>query len=95
METALIFSEIIFNLTISLAVMVVGGLLAIIAYHLISVVQELKELSGNLNSASVEVGERVNDIIDRLSDLPVLSYFLKKRHGEPPRKGRRKVNNKK
>jgi hypothetical protein len=95
MGTALIFSEIVFNLTVSLAVMVVGGLLAVIAYHLISMVRELKELSGNLNNASAEAVERINEVVSRLSELPILSYFLGERPARQRAKGRPKIINNK
>lgn len=90
METTLILSEIVFNITMSVAVIVLGVLCVIVAYHLIRIARELEELSHNLNRASSEAGERINDIIDRLSDLPILSYFLKKRSTTHNGKGREK-----
>lgn len=95
METTLIFSEIVFNLTISLAVMVVGGLFAVIAYQLISVTRNLKKLSDNLNNASAEAGEKISEALERLSELPIFSYFFRKRPSEQPTKGRGKIINKK
>ncbi|HUX35930.1 MAG TPA: hypothetical protein VMV71_02755 [Candidatus Paceibacterota bacterium] len=95
METALIFSETVFYLTVSVAIIIIGALCAIVAYHLIRITRELEELSGNLNDASSEAGERINEIIDRLSGLPVLSYFLKKRSPEHRSKGREKTIGKK
>lgn len=95
METTLIFSEIVFNLTISLAVMVVGGLLAVIVYQLISVVRNLKELSDNLNNASEEAGERIREVLERLSEMPIFSYFFRKRPPKQTTKGRVKVISKK
>lgn len=95
MGTALIFSEIVFNLTVSLAVMVVGGLLAVIAYHLVSMASELKELSRTLNNASAEALERIGEVVNRFSELPVLSSFLGKRQPRQSTKGRPKVINNK
>ncbi len=74
----LIFAQTLFYFTVSAAIIAVGVLCAVAAYHLIHITRELEELSHNLNRASSEAGERINDILDRLSDLPVLSYFLKK-----------------
>lgn len=90
METALIFAQTVFYLTVSLAIIAVGILGAILIYHLTRIARELEELSRNLNNASSEAGERINDIIDRLSDLPILSYFLKERPSARERKGRGK-----
>jgi len=95
METALIFSEIVFNLTISLAVMVVGVLMTVIAYHLVSVAQDLKKISDNITNVSSEVGERISEALERLSELPVLSYFFRKRPSKYVKEGRVKVINKK
>ncbi len=88
METALIFAQTLFYLTVSAAVIAIGVLCAIVTYHLIHITRELEELSRNLNRASSEAGERIDDIIDRLSDLPILAYFLKKRSVTHERKGR-------
>lgn len=75
--------------------MVVGGLLVVIAYQLISVARNLKELSDNLNNASVEAGEKIGEALERLSELPIFSYFFKKRSSEEQStKGRGKIINK-
>ncbi len=84
----LVFAETVFYLTVSAAIIVVGVLCAIVAYHLIRITRELEELSRNLKSASSAAGERINDIIDRLSDLPILSYFLKQHSVTHKKKGR-------
>ncbi len=88
METTLIFSQIVFYLTVSAAIIAIGVLFAILTYHLIRIARELEKLSRNINQASSEVSERINDIINNLSDLPILSYFLKKRSATRERKGR-------
>jgi len=94
-ETVLIVSETVFYLTVSLVIIVSGTLFAFVAYHLINIAKELAELSRNLNDAASDAGERINEIIDRLSDLPVLSYFLKERRiAQHKRNGREKLSNK-
>ena len=85
MNTALIFSETVFYLTVSIAIIVVGVLFSILTYHLIRISKELEKLSHNLNHASSEAIDRINDIIDRLSELPILSYFLKRAPQESSR----------
>lgn len=90
MEATLIFAQTVFYFTSSLAIMVVGALFAIVAYHLIDAARELKKLSRKLDQASSEAAERIDDIIDRLSDFPVVSYFLKKRPKVGREKGREK-----
>lgn len=88
METVLVFAKIIFYFTVSAVVIVTGVLCAIVTYRLIRIARELERLSYNLSHASSEAGERINDIIDRLSNLPILSYFLKKHSAMYERKGR-------
>lgn len=78
METALIISEIAFYSTVSLAIIVIGILCVIIAYRLVRIGRELENLSRNLISATNDASERINEIMDRLSSFPILSYFLKK-----------------
>jgi len=94
METVLILAQIVFYSTVSVAIIVIGALCAIVTYHLIHIAKELEKLSHNLNHASVEASERINDIIDRLSNLPILSYFLKKRSETHNGKGRGKLSKK-
>jgi fatty acid desaturase len=79
MINALMLSQIVFYFTVSIAIIAVGILFGIFTYHLIKIAKELQELSHNLNHGSAEAMKKINDIIDRLSDIPILSYFLKKR----------------
>jgi len=79
---------------VSVAIIAIGVLCAIVAYHLIRIVRKLEELSRNLNHAGSIAGERINDIIDRISELPILSYFLKKRPATRDEKGRGKSSKK-
>lgn len=92
MIATLIFAQTLFYFTVSFAIIAVGVFCAVVAYHLIRITRELEGLSRNLNQASSEAGERINDIIDRLSDLPMLSYFLKKRRTLHEGKRSRKSN---
>ncbi len=79
MNLALIISQIFFNFTVALTIIFFGILCSVVVYHLIMIVKELEKLSKNINHASAELAERIGDIIDRLSELPILSYFLGKR----------------
>ena len=85
------FAEIVFYFTVSVAIIVIGILCSIVTYHLIHIARELEKLSSNLSQASSEAGEKINDIIDRLSDLPIFSYFLRKRSPARNRKDQEKI----
>ncbi len=92
MEATLIFSEIVFNFVVSIAVVTAGVLLVLVALPLIRIGKELEQLSSNLNQASFDAAERINDIIDRFSELPIFSFFLKKRSQKINQK-KRKIGN--
>ena len=94
METALIFAETVFYFTVSLAVIALGVFSAMVTCRLVRIARELEELSINLNHASSEAGERIHDIIDRLSEVPILSHFLKKSVPTRNEKGREKSSKK-
>lgn len=95
MENALIISQTIFYSVFSLAIVVLGFLVAVIAYHLINIVKELEVISKELHDASGHAKERIDEIIEKLSSLPVLSFLLNKtRAKEEPSKGRKKQNKK-
>lgn len=79
MDTALIFAQTVFYFTVSVAIIVIGILCGILTYHLIRIARELEEISHKLNNAAHDAGERIQDVIERLSNVPILSYFLKKR----------------
>ncbi len=73
-----IVSQIVFNIVASVAIIILGILFAIAMYHFIGIVKELGKLSKDLHNASDEAIERIKDIIEKLSNLPILSFFLKK-----------------
>lgn len=79
MQTTLVLSEIIFYFTVSLTLIGAGILGVIVTYRLVKIAKELEELSRNLKLASSEAGARIDEVIDRLSELPIFSYFLRLR----------------
>jgi flagellar motor component MotA len=95
MENILTISQIIFYSVFSLAIIVLGFLMAIIAYHLVNIVKELEAISKELHDASGEAKEKIKDIVEKLSSLPILSFLLNKtKTKDSPQKGRKKTNNK-
>lgn len=73
----LIFSEILFNLTASFAIIAVGVLLAFVAYHLMHITKKLRHISDNLSDISDDTKDAIEEIIEKLSNLPILSFFMK------------------
>lgn len=90
MENILTISQIIFYSVFSLAIIVLGFLTAIIAYHLVNIVKELEIISKELHGASGEATEKIKDIIERLSSLPVLSFLLNKKTKEEQKRPKKK-----
>ncbi len=78
METALIFSQTLFYLVISLAIIVLGVLSSLVVYNLVKITKQLKEISKNFENTSSVVAKQIEEIIDRLATLPFLSFFFKK-----------------
>lgn len=95
MENALIVSQIIFYSVFSLAIVVIGFLMAVIAYRLVKIIKELEIISKNIHDTSDEVRERVKDVLEKLSSLPILSSLLNKtKTKEKDPKSRKKTNKK-
>lgn len=82
----LILSQTIFYLVISVVVIFWGVLIFIITWHIIAIARHLHRLSNNIENASKEVQETINDIIDVLAGLPIMSFLFKKSHSKIRRK---------
>lgn len=87
----LIFAQTLYYLIVSLAIIVLGVLFTIIMYNLVYITKHLRHISDNLDDTSDELKKRIEEVVERLSSLPILSYFLKRdgRHKLfPPHKKR-------
>jgi len=88
--TALILAQTLFYLTVSLAIIVLGVLLGIATYHFIAIAKNLRKLSADLDKASDDVRKNVEEIMERLSTLPLFSFLLKNSDAKKTlRKGRK------
>ncbi len=77
--TALVLSQTLFYFTVSFAIIALGILAGMIAYHLVKITKELRRITDNLGGASDELRDSLSDLIERLSSLPILSMFLNDR----------------
>lgn len=91
--SVLTFSEILFNLTASIAIIVIGVLIAVAVYHLMHITKKLRHIADNLSDISDNTKEAIEEIIDNLSNLPILSFFMKGK-GKKESKSKGRVNNK-
>ena len=74
----LVFAQTFYYIVASLAIVVLGMLLSIMAYHIIHITKHLRNISDNLDDTSGELKKRIEEVIERLSSLPILSYFLRR-----------------
>ena len=77
--TILILSQIIFNLVISIAVIVVAALISIIAFETIKFIRGIKNFVEGVNKESAELYEKSNKFLENISNLSFISKFFKKK----------------
>jgi type II secretory pathway component PulC len=77
--TILILSQIIFNLVISLAVIVITALISVIAYDIIKFSKSIKKFMDGVNKESSELYEKINKFLENIFNLSFISKFLKKK----------------
>lgn len=83
------FAQIVFYFTVSATIITIGILCLVIGRYLVRIARSIEALSENLYHASSETGERMRNILETLSDLPMLSYVFKKRPADREQKGRK------
>lgn len=74
----LIFAQTLYYLVASFAIIAISALFVIIMYHLIHIAKHLRNIADNLEDTSSDLKKRIEEIIERLSELPILSFFLKR-----------------
>jgi hypothetical protein len=89
METTLIILQIIFYAVFSLAAIVLFFFMIIGAYRVIKILKNLQAIAEDVRDVSDDAKERIEDIIEKLSLMPIISFFIKKAEGT--KKSKRKV----
>lgn len=84
----LYFAQTAFYLTFSFFVIAIGVLLFLIIYNLLVLVKYLRHISQNLENASEEIKNNIIAIIERISELPPFSFFMKD-HAKKGRKSKK------
>lgn len=74
----LTFSQIFFNFIASIAIIVVGALLAISLFYFLKTAKSISEVTEKLNIASAEIKSNVSAFFDKLYDLPIFKFMKKK-----------------
>jgi len=75
----LTISQIIFNLTASVAIAVVGTLLVIIASDIIKSINRIKKICNDFSVKSAELYRQVDSFLSVISSLPLISRLFEKR----------------
>ncbi|MBI2023341.1 hypothetical protein HYT01_02130 [Candidatus Giovannonibacteria bacterium] len=73
----LIYAQTVFYIVASIAIIVVGFMVALVAYHLVGIARSLHKIAEALSEFSEETEELLKDIIHKLMNIPILSFFLK------------------
>ncbi len=85
----LIFSQTLFYLVASFAIIVIGALCVMITYHLVRIMRHLQNISDSLDDTTSELKARIKEVLEKLSSLPLLSYFLRSESKRVPRSKKR------
>lgn len=78
MQNALIISQTVFYISASLAIIIIGVGTGMVVYYVVRIAKELQKISRDLRETSDILTERIGDIIDRLLELPFISFLFKK-----------------
>ena len=83
-------SQIIFNLVISLAVIVIATLISVIAYDIIKFSNSVKKFVDSVNKESSELYEKLDRFLESIFKLSFISKFFKEKNQK--NKGRKKLH---
>lgn len=89
--TTLIFSQILFYITVSLAIIVLGVMIGLAVYHIIKIAKSLEVISENIENLSSDLQESIEGILGKLSVLPFFSMFFKRKTVKEKTKTKTKV----
>ena len=81
-------SQVIFNLIVSLAVVLIIVLISIITYDVVKLSKSFKELMDNLHKESSDIYGRINKFLDNLFNLSFISKLFNRKNKN--KKGRSK-----
>ncbi len=91
MIDVLIFAQIVFYFSASIAIIVIGVLLSFSVYHLVRVSRHLHSIAQSFDQTSHEVKDKLAVALDNLERLPVFSFLFKSRD-KSKKSGRSKSN---
>lgn len=75
-------SQIIFNLVISFAVIVITIFISVISYGIIKFGKSIKNFVDGLNKESTELYNKINKFLESIFNLSFISNFFKKKRNK-------------
>ena len=75
-------SQIIFNIVISAAVIVITALISVIAYDIIKFIRAIKKFMDGVNKESAELYNKINNFLETISNFSIISKLFKKKNGK-------------
>jgi len=75
---ALIFAETVFYAVVSLALIILGALFIVMVYELVMIARNLRAISENISAVSKDAEEKLMELMGKLSDSPIMSFFMKR-----------------
>ena len=72
-------SQIIFNLVISIAVIITATLIGVIFYEAIKFIESAKKLVKDISEESAEIHEKINKFLESIFRVTFFSKFFKKK----------------
>lgn len=75
--TILEISQIIFNLVVSLAVIVIAAFISVIAYEIIKFVKSIKQLLNDLDKESAEIYKKIDKFLGSFLAMSFISNISK------------------
>ncbi|MHB0978348.1 MAG: hypothetical protein ACYC1K_03060 [Minisyncoccota bacterium] len=90
METTFILSQIIFYFVASVAIIAIGIFFSIAIYHLAHIIKELRSITHDFHNLTAGAKERISNIIERLSSLPILSFLSRRTNYKKTKKHEKK-----
>ncbi len=72
-------SQIIFNLTVSIAIIVVGVFFSIIAFDIIKAIKNIKNFAQVVKKESADFHRHVNGFLEAMATIPFITKFFSKK----------------
>ena len=88
----LILAQTAFYAVFALAIFILSILFGIVVFYLIGIARHLRKIAENADEVSNEARERILEIVETLSDLPLVSMLFRKKGTSRSGKSKKESN---